>query len=65
MEESDTCANCEYWGQTSNVTGSTSATAMGCRKHAPVGTGIDDWKWPPTKADDWCGDFKLGSEKQR
>lgn len=53
------CETCEYWGGTSmNVGSGGFRSQMGCRRHAPSGSGQDSWTWPPTDADDWCGDWE-------
>jgi len=48
------CENCEYWKKDED-------TADGeCRKNAPISGGDRSrYRWPLTKPEDWCGEYKF------
>lgn len=37
--------------------------AARCRRYAPSPTSDEEWEWPLTNGNDWCGDFILADEQ--
>ena len=48
---SEQCQNCKYW-----ETGA--APISNCRKNAPIGRNDISPVFPPTRQNDWCGDWE-------
>ena len=52
-----TCSTCRHWRP-----GDTRESPGECRRHAPrpimlAGSVATPWPWPPTLADQWCGEW--------
>lgn len=68
---SNRCSKCSFWkspqvddlpASVQSRTGSEANDPGECRKNPPAVVPAGEWssvsKWPETKSDDWCGEFR-------
>ncbi len=60
MRKGEKCGNCEFWLEVVPT-----ATIMRdmvknfeCHRYPPTPMSTGDYRWPKTKEDDWCGQWK-------